>query len=357
LAGESAYFPFTPGGREAAELRKFEARDRAKRLGVISPERLFINGFPVSRPIAAFNASFILQGSTIMLYPRIIIGYYKYVSAIVEAFVPLEDVLSGQVNLDYYSSGLAIIPSNPYDLWGAEDRRAYIFRGIPTITYTGRTISYLEKGGTDKTLPITAVRVDDSWTKWILHRPSESLQGYIVNDKNAFLLEDSGRVFLFHRPQTKDGEFHLTISLLGNLHPLNEGLREVEIKETWLAMPHATFEEKVGWGAPPIEVSPHLYLLLMHGVERHMQVYRVFASLVDFSGKKPVIVSVTPYYVMEPRESYEVYGDRPYIVFPCGSAKIDDEVLVSYGAGDYMVGFALINYSELLEVLDKNRLY
>ena len=344
-----------PGAVEASKTRRFEVRDIAKRLGVISPERLFINGFPVSRPIAAFNASFRLEGDKVILYPRIIVGYYKYVSAIVETVIPVSDILSGQVNLDYYSSSLAITPSTEYDLWGAEDPRAYTLKGLPAITYTGRTISYFEKGGTDRTLPITALRRNGKWVKWIIHRPSSKLEGQITNDKNAFILEDSGQFYFMHRPQDRNEEYYLVIGRIDEPPSLDQELVEVRTLEDKLALPHAEFEEKVGWGAPPIEVRPHEYLILLHGVGRKLQAYRVFALLLSTKAGEPELLSVTPYYVMEPREPYEVYGDRPYTVFPCGAARIDDEILVSYGAADYMIGFATISYSELLMILDKNR--
>ena len=113
----------------------------------------------------------------------------------------------------------------------------------------------------------------------------------------------------------------------------------------------ADFEEKVGWGTPPIRIN-HEYLLLLHGLERQGKSYNIFAALIDEDGE---MVAVTPYYIMAPREVYEVYGDRPYTVFPCGSQVYRDRLLITYGAGDTFVGIGEVDLEELLEVLDFNR--
>jgi len=59
---------------------------------------------------------------------------------------------------------------------------------------------------------------------------------------------------------------------------------------------------------------------------------------------------------MEPRESYEVYGDRPFTVFPCGMCRLDDKLLISYGAADSAAGIGEIDLIRLMEILDSNRI-
>ena len=344
------------GYDEVEKARIFEIKDIGKRLGVISPERLFINGFPIRNPIAAFNPSIVRVGDDVFLYPRVIVGYYKYVSAIVEARLQLQDILSGQVNLDYYSSSLAILPSTIYDLWGAEDPRTYMLDGRITMTYTGRTISYFAKDSVDKTLPITAYKDKDRWVKWLIHKPREEESDNIINDKNSFILKYNNRIFFFHRPQDKHRKYYLVISELPE-PDMSEELVEVVPIRDWLAMPPASFEEKIGWGTPPLDVGGHKFLFILHGVGKRLQAYRAFAALIDLGGKEPVLDSVTPYYIMAPREPYEIYGDRPHIIFPGGAVRIDDEILISYGAADYMIAFAKINYTELMQLLDKHRFY
>ena len=357
------------GFDEAPKLRRYETRDIARRLGVISPDRLFLNGFPARNPIALFNPAMLLEREddedTIILYPRIIVGYYKYVSAIVEARIPLSDVLSGTVNINYYSSNFVIQPSSRYDLWGAEDPRAYTIGGERLITYTGRTISYFEPGGGDRTLPVTAVETEAGWKKIIVHRPTTGLSRRVISNKNAYMLEHNGEIYFFHRPTLSDGSSILLASRLPSetvrkliAEPPGDGEpSEVYAERDCQIMPPASFEKKLGWTAPPIHLRGNEYLFLLHGVGRRMEVYRVFAAIIELDPKEgPRIKAVTPRYIMEPRESYETFGDRPYTVFPCGLARIEDSLLVAYGAADYMVAFALIPLDELLSELDEGRL-
>ncbi|RUM47967.1 MAG: glycosidase, partial [Hyperthermus sp.] len=51
---------------------------------------------------------------------------------------------------------------------------------------------------------------------------------------------------------------------------------------------------------------------------------------------------------------YEIYGDRPYTIFPCGLWQLNGkEALITYGAADYMAGIGLLNIDELKGLLDK----
>ncbi len=370
LANMSTAWPSKAlGFDEAPSVRRYETRDIARRLGVVSPDRLFINGFPARNPIALFNPAMLLEReddeNTIVLFPRIIVGYYKYVSAIVEARIPLSDILSGSVSINYYSSTIVIQPSSRYDLWGAEDPRAYTIAGKRLITYTGRTISYFEPGGGDRTLPVTAVEAGEGWRKIIVHRPTTGLSRRVISNKNAYMLEHEGEIYFFHRPTLSDGSNILLASRLPNETvkklirepPEEEEPREVYAERDCQIMPPASFEKKLGWTAPPIHLGGNDYLFLLHGVGRRMEVYRVFAAIIELDPSEgPRIKAVTPTYIMEPRESYETFGDRPYTVFPCGLVRIDDSLLIAYGAADYMVAFALIPLDELLHELDKGRL-
>lgn len=357
--------PRSPGFEEAAKIRRYETRDIARRLGTISPDRLFINGFPAKHSVAVFNPGLLLdeEEREVILYPRIIVGYYKYVSAIAEARIPVEDVLSGQVSLNMYSANLVVSPSNKYDFWGAEDPRAFILRGRRMMTYTGRTINYFEAGDRDRTLPVTAVEAGGRWVKALVARPTPRLVGRLISDKNAFLLDVDGFIFLFHRAHEASGEFLLLASRLRGEawrileSPPGDGPAEVLAEDDWHVMPAARFEEKIAWGAPPIHLGGREYLFLLHGVGREMQVYRVFALLAEVHPREgPIVKAVTPRYIMEPREPYETFGDRPYTVFPCGAARLGESILVSYGAADYMASLALLPMDEVMAELDKGRI-
>jgi predicted GH43/DUF377 family glycosyl hydrolase len=55
---------------------------------------------------------------------------------------------------------------------------------------------------------------------------------------------------------------------------------------------------------------------------------------------------------MEPRIMPEVFGDRPYTIFPCGADILPDgRLVVTYGAADYMVGIAAFDIERILELM------
>jgi len=119
-----------------------------------------------------------------------------------------------------------------------------------------------------------------------------------------------------------------------------------------LVLEHAKFEEKIGWSTPPVKVDGE-YLFLLHSVDMKTKAYKVFAMLMNESAE---VTAVTPYYIMEPKESYEIYGDRPFTVFPCGAQIIDDSLIISYGAADSAIGFGEIDLTELMSILGSNRI-
>ncbi len=358
-----AYFDRAVGASEAASIRRMETRDIVERLGVLSPNRLFLNNYPIRNPIAAFNASVAVNGEEAAVFARIVVGYYMYVSAIVRVSIPLEDILSKSVTANYYAANLVVTPSTRYDIWGAEDPRVYSIDGTLYMTYTGRTVNYFDPVvRRERTLPITAVARNGSATEWakkFVHVLPRMLRDRLVSDKDAFMVKAAGSTWLFHRPHMADDVFYMTISRVELPASPGKGIVEVEARDTLWVLPNAAFEEKVGWAAPPIRVGQDRFIVLAHGVDREIHAYRLFALEVSFSRNEgPVVEAVTPYYIMEPKLSCEVFGDRPYTIFPCGAWPLDgDRVLLTYGAADYMVGFGLLDLNELRSHLDRGRIF
>ncbi|MEM0325941.1 MAG: glycosidase [Desulfurococcaceae archaeon] len=339
------------------KVRSPETRDIVKRLGAISPDKVFLNNHPIANPIAVFNPTFVLKDDIAEVYARIIVGYYLYVSAIVRMEIPLNDILSGTISINYYSAELAIYPSTRYDIWGCEDPRVTTVNNRTYMTYAGRSVNYFVRPPSpESVLPITALLENRrAWSKAYVHVLKNSDRRYVVHDKDAFLLELDNRTLLFHRPLLVDGSYHLVISEVKGLDQKCENkLCELSSENTVEIMPPARFEEKIGW-ATPVLVKPTSAVLLVHGVDREMHAYRVFAVEIEYEHENFVVKAVTPFYIMEPKTPYEVYGDRPFTVFPCGAQIVDDKVIVAYGAADYLVGFGSIDLAELMSALEKGR--
>lgn len=350
---------------EAGRVRVYETEEVVARFGVISPDRVILHNYPVSSPASVFNASVAYDpGEDVLrIFARVIFGYYMYVSSIVRMDVPFNDILNRYVNVNRYTGSMVVYPSTRYDVWGAEDPRVYEVDGRLCMTYVGRTINYFNPAiRRNRTIPITAVYDEDlrAWVKRAVFTLSPEVFGEWVSNKDAFLYRASdGSLFLFHRPHLADETYHLMVSEVKGLSFLSGrgGLEEVEIDGGVEVLRPAEFESRLGWAAPIASIRGSL-IVLIHAVDRYGVVYRVFAAQLRLSRNEVVVEAVTPRYVMEPRAPYEVIGDRPLVVFPCGAARVgDDSVVIAYGASDYMIGFGMLSINRLLAELDKGRVY
>ncbi len=354
-------FPKARGFKEASKTRLPQTNDIVRRLGVISPTRVFVNNYPISNPPAIFNASLLIEEEIARIYARIIVGYYKYVSGIVELEIPLDDILSGNINLNYYASRIVLSPSTKYDLWGAEDPRTYRINDTIYMTYTGRTINYFNPAvRIERTIPVTAVREETGERKWrkvFVHRLPGELEDEMVSNKDAFIVAMNGKKYFFHRPHMMDENYYMLIGKEWRKEITDE-ITEITVDNNIEVMRPLKHEDKLGWSAPPIRLRGNKVVAFIHGVDRQIGAYRLLAAEIELDGDGVVVSAVTPRYIMEPREPYELFGDRPYTIFPCGAERINrDEVLISYGAGDFMVGFGIIRMDELMGELDKGRIF
>lgn len=204
----STYFELKSVGFDiVSSIRRFETRDIVKRVGVLSPSRVFINNYPLGNPPAIFNASIVVQGDDAIVFARVVLGYYMYVSAIATVVVPLSDILEGSVTANHYAAQVAVYPTGRYDVWGAEDPRVYEVDGKLLMTYVGRSINYFNPHiRRERTLPVTAVRMRNYsvWDKRAVHVLPPGLREHVVSDKDAFIARLGGRLLLFHRPHMDD---------------------------------------------------------------------------------------------------------------------------------------------------------
>ncbi len=355
--------PKAIGFNYVKNLRRPETKDIVKRLNVIPPEGLIIEGFPNSNPHTVFNPSMLKNGEVIEIFGRIIMGYYKYVSAIVSIKVPIDTIVSGGLEQQRFRAKTILLPSTKYDFWGVEDPRTYKLEGKDFLTYTGRTKAYFigeePPRGILRDVPITAYKDNNNeWKKLFIHIPPDQIKDYVESDKNSFIVYEDGSWHFFHRPSLRTEDKLLLMSKLPE-NPIesSDGLRELSAVDPVEVIGKERHEEKIGWGPPPLRLKNKDYLFLLHGVDNDLPVYRVFAIMLELD-EEVSIKAVTPTYIMEPKEKYEVFGDRPYTIYPCGLVKASkNELLISYGAGDYAMAFALIDIDELLGELDKGRIF
>jgi len=357
-------FKHADGAVELSASRTPEVKDIAERLGYVAPTRIHLNNYPKDNPIAAFNPTMYLDRDYLKVFARIIVGYYMYVSAVALIDIPLEDVLDKHVTNAHYSADLVVYPTIRYDVWGVEDPRvSLVDSDVVAMVYTGRGINYFNPAiRQERTLPVVAVsRAQGNGRKWkkkaVFVLPSH-LRSHVVSDKDAFLVRTpDGNLWLFHRPHTDDERNHLVVSRVTEDPTRVEGVKEIVVEDTRIILDPAPFELKLGWAAPPIYLGGDKYLVLIHAIEKINYTYNVFAAVLRYEGAEKGFraVGVTKSYIMGPKMIYEIYGDRPLVVFPCGVVEVDNQLIVSYGAADYVVAFAKIDKQQLLSLIEEGR--
>ncbi len=344
-----------------------------KRLLYIGRDDIRIENHPVERASAVFNPALLITGDSVIVYARIVYGYYMYVSSIARFSVPLNVVLSGRSGYEeWMRSGhgrrgieaeITVYPDNKYDMVGTEDPRIYQYNGRIVMTYCGRSISYYNyrEGGLQASYPVTAYMIDDegrAWRKKYVHRLSPGTGPRIREDRDAFLLEHNGQTYLFHRPTTIHGENLLLISRVLDGGGVSGELSMLDAFDPVLVLEPAPFEEKIGWATPPVRIGGDRFIAFIHGVDRELTGYHLFAAEISIHNGEIALDAVTPGYIMSPKTMAELYGERSYTVFPTGSWGIDDgDYLIGYGAGDLVVGLGTLNINEVAGELDKGRVY
>ncbi len=349
---------------EKSGLRENRTMDMVRRLCVLTAQNVHLKNYPLNNPVAVFNPSMLVEEEEVVIYARIVLGYFTYSSAIAEIRMSLPEIYSSLTG--HFTAEIKLFPNNKFDIWGAEDPRAYRLRERKFITYCGRTVSYFNPAvRTERALPITAVEgKDEVWKKSFLFRMPKRTRSMVISDKDAFLAEIGEEIFFFHRLHMKDEKFYLVVSEVPDeIFEKSKKIAEEEeekmlpeevvVRNTKIVIEQENFEDKLGWATPPLKINNKEYLLLIHAVDSEMQSYKVFAILLN---EKLEVTAITPCYIMEPREIYEIYGDRPYVVFPCGAEIVDGNLLISYGAADSAIGIGEIDLSELLSLLDSHRI-
>jgi len=107
---------------------------------------------------------------------------------------------------------------------------------------------------------------------------------------------------------------------------------------------------KIGPGPCPIETDEG-WLLIYHGVLNTCNgfVYRMGCAILDRDEPWKVLHR-SRYYILAPREQYELTGDVPNVVFPCAtlSDAATGRITIYYGCADTVTGMAFTTVDELV---------
>jgi len=217
----------------------------------------------------------------------------------------------------------------------------------PRITKIGGRLYmlYTAYNGVDvPRVAISSLSVSDlkkrswNWSKPKLLTPSG------VDDKDACLLAEKvrGKFMIFHRIES-----HVCADILDTLEFENEVIDTCI--DVFGPRPGMWDSLKVGITAPPI-LTKRGWVLLYHGVS-DSHVYRIGAALLKRDDPTSVLAR-TSEPIFEPQEKYELMGEVPNVVFPCGAILRDNIIYIYYGAGDHVVGGAEVSLDYLFKIFE-----
>jgi predicted GH43/DUF377 family glycosyl hydrolase len=105
----------------------------------------------------------------------------------------------------------------------------------------------------------------------------------------------------------------------------------------------------IGASCPPLKTEKG-WLLIYHGVDEE-STYRLGIALFDL--KEPSrLIQRYPEPILEPKEDYELRGERHEVVFGCGACEVGSTYFIYYGGADRVVCVATVKKEELLEVFN-----
>lgn len=234
------------------------------------------------------------------------------------------------------------IKEHPQGNSGCEDPRISRIGDKIFMTYTAYD------GKHPPRVALTSINLDDFLQKrWYWERP-RLISLPETDDKDACIVKGKGDTYLaFHRMGVE-----IWLEVTNDLY-FHEG-RYLTGKILARPRPGKWDSIKIGIAGPPMETK-HGWLLLYHGVgesDKGGNVYKVGAMLLDYDDPFKVIAR-TEEPVFEPETDYELYGEVPNVVFPCGSVIMNDIVYIYYGGADQVVGVAAMPLNSLFELLLK----
>ena len=328
--------------KELRGMRKPKTRKLFKALAYLGPEDFLVTGYKKSRPFVAFNPAAYLDGDDLLIFPRFIFDYYKYVSSVGMIRVNIEKLLSSDVETPIESK-IILWPVNLWEFLGCEDPRAFRAYGSYYMFYTGK--GYFLEGREYIRMDVLGLAEYDD--KWRLKR-----RGYFTithgeekftpksNKDSAFIKTQGGKFTLLTRPEIKNNR--ICWRGLADIKAMEieaESLEPVLVFEDW--------ELKVGWSTNAVPLSNNEYLVGWHGVVLEDLSYRDGLAVVDGEGRLLAISD----YLIEPRGLIEEYGDRPLVVFGDGLVSYKDYLLWIGGISDYAIAIFIAERDKVLEEL------
>ena len=216
-------------------------------------------------------------------------------------------------------------PGNGYETRGVEDPRLTFLEGKFYMTYT----AYSPLGVR------ASLAISDNLIHW--QRAGIMLPDENNKDTAIFPEKIGGKYYLLHRREPD-------IWLATSDDMRHWSNHQVIMKPTGSAWQQA----KIGISGTP-EKTDQGWLMIYHAVDQHM-VYRLGADLLDLDNPS-IVTKRLEDWILEPRETWELKGDVPNVVFSCGQIIKDRILYVYYGGADRVMAVATCPVEELMAAL------
>ncbi|MFA5791867.1 MAG: hypothetical protein WC884_02425 [Candidatus Paceibacterota bacterium] len=297
---------------------------------------------------ASFNMSVLKKGKTFY-------GVYRAISAPDKLRTPEQISTIGigksKDGLYFEERVLFINPEEEWEKYGCEDPRITFFENNYYIFYTALSKYPFEASGIRVALAI-----------------SKDLKK--VNERHLVTPFNAKAMTLF--PERIDGKVTVIVTVNTDFLPATiaiaqvdqiESLWDSKFWEEWYAniKEHSIDlkrlqSDHVEIGATPVKTS-HGWLLLYSHIQNYFsspnnldRIFGVEAVLLDFNNPLKIL-GRTCGPILVPRESYELLGHVPDVVFPTGAILQKDTLFIYYGASDTTTCRARVNIIDLLSTI------
>lgn len=321
-------------------FRSPETLEAFERIAYVFPTDVRVEGYP-REPVAVFNPGALLEGGSLLVFPRMIFDYYGYTSSIGLFSVNVERLLSGEVEKPLPTE-IVLWPRELWEFRGCEDARAFAHDGLLLLLYTG--FGYHHSAGGLELKWVQGLAALDKGLR-VVKRGYFSIESgserFAPKMKDSAIVRAGGaRALLLCRPTFGDVEVCWRgEAALDMLTIAGDSMEPVLAHEEW--------EFKVGWSTNAVKVSSNEYLVGWHGVLKQDHSYREGVALLSSDGELLAVSN----YLLSPRGLVEEYGDRPLVIFGNGLVLCGGKLLWVGGVSDYCVGFFAADLEAVLEKL------
>ncbi len=347
-------------------IRRDKTEDIFSRRYLIGPDDLLVENYLRKRPLSAFNPGVAQLGDAVLVFPRLIFDYYSYTSSIGVFSLPLEGLISGDLEPPFKTK-IILWPQYGWEaVKGCEDPRVFPMGDGFWILYTA--VGKVQENGRERQKPMLAF-ADLDRDFCVRRKGFFSIAGpegalTLGNKDSTILAVEGKKAWILTRPSFSSEVPPWLESILatlgmeppearlpdmcwraeadmGELTIHEESLRPVLVPETW--------EYKVGWSTNAVPLHEGRYLVGWHGVLREDLSYRNGLAEVDREGNLRAISD----YLLAPRGLLEEYGDRPLTVFGNGLLLTQDRLIWVGGVSDYAIGVFIAELGDVLRMLRK----